>query len=248
MDSKMKSWMSRTRLTAILSLTALVSAACARAATATPPAPPRDTSQPPQLAPLIVSSATGQGNESTPTEAATNTAEPFVLNLTPLPSETALPTLEVPTEVSRPPALQIWDGLPTYMADSNPGYYFRVSFDPDAWALTTDFYGSPALVHRAITNCIISPAAGHGLPPNATVDQEMRRINGISYQISAVSVNGVKQAVTYTAGDGRIFTAFQVSVEDRPDQCLLEAETVLGTLTSVPISQATPIATPSVTP
>ncbi|MGE5071967.1 MAG: hypothetical protein ACM3MF_00950, partial [Anaerolineae bacterium] len=75
-------------------------------------------------------------------------------------------------------------------------------------------------------------------------DHEMRRINGISYQISAVSVNGVKQLVTYTGGDARIYTGFQVSIEERPDQCLLEAETVLGTLTSVPISQATPIATP----
>jgi hypothetical protein len=54
----------------------------------------------------------------------------------------------------------------------------------------------------------------------------------------------VQQSVTYTAGDGRIYTAFQVSVEERPDQCLLEAETVLSTLTSVPESQATPIATP----
>ena len=244
----MKSRMSRRSLIAILLLTGLMLAGCARSATATPPAPPRDTARPPQLAPLVVSSATGQANEATVTEVATSTAEPFVLNCTPAPSETPLPTLEVPTEVSRPPALQVWDGLPTYLADSNPGYYFRVSFDPDAWALTTDFYGSPALVHRAITNCIISPAAGHGLPPNATVDQETRRIHGISYQISAVSINGVKQAATYTAGDGRILTAFQVSVEDRPDQCLLEAETVLGTLTSVPISEATPIAAPSVMP
>jgi hypothetical protein len=243
----MNSRMSRRSLIAILSLTGLLLAACGRAATATPPAPPRNTPQP-QLVPLLVPSATGQAIETTPTEVVTSTAEPFVLNLTPLPSQTPLPTLELPTEVSRPPVLQVWDGLPTYLADSNPSYYFRVSFDPEAWALTTDFYGSPALAHRAITNCIISPAAGHGLPPNATVDQEMRRIHGISYQISTVSINGVKQAAIYTAGDGRIFTAFQVSVEDRPDQCLLEAETVLGTLTSVAISEATPIATPSVTP
>lgn len=200
--------------------------------------------QPNNLAPQTLSTSTAQLNQPTPTEVVTATAAPFVLQLTPAPTETPLPTLEVPTEVARPPALAVWDGLPTYLADSQPGFYFRLQFDPNAWALTTDHYGSPALVHRAITNCILSPTAGRGLPPNANVEQETRRINGISYQISAASVNGVKQFVTYSAGDGRIFTGFQLTLQDRPDQCILEAETILGTLTSVPASEATPIATP----
>ncbi len=202
------------------------------------------TSQPGLLAPQLLSPPTALVNELTRTAQETSTAEPFVLNFTPVPTDTALPTLELPTEAPRAPALQVWDGLPTYPSESNPDYYFRLGFDPDAWALTTDSYGFPALVHRAITNCIISPAAGRGLPPNATVEHDIRRIGGISYQISSTSVNGIKQFVTYAAGDGRIYTAFQVSLDERPDQCLLEAETVLSTLTSVSISQATPIATP----
>ncbi len=236
--------MSRITILWIPLLASLLLGACAPAAATTAPSAPANAAQPQPFQPLVASSPTGQANEPTPTEVVTSTAAPFVLDLTPVPTDTPLPTIQVPTEVSRPPALQVWDGLPTYLADSKPGYYFRVSFDPNAWALTTDYYGSPALVHRAITNCIISPDAGHGLPSNATVEQEMRRINGISYQISAVSINGVKQSVTYSAGDGRVYTAFQVAVQDRPDQCLLEAEAVLGTLSSIPTSEATPITTP----
>ncbi len=234
--------MPRKVLIALPALTALLLASCGALPTATFAPPPTATTRPLLVAPQLLPSQTA--NAPTETEALTSTAEPFVLDLTPLPSETALPTLEIPTEVAHPPVLQVWDGLPTYLADSAPGYYFRVEFDPNAWALTTDSYGAPSLVHRAIRNCIISPTAGRGLPPNASVEQEMRRINGISYQINTVAVNGVKQSVTYTGGDGRILTAFQVMLDERPDQCVLESEAVLGTLTSVPISEATPIATP----
>ncbi len=236
--------MANKSLLVLLLLTGLLLAGCGAAPTAAPAPAPTDTPETHTFAPLVESSPGGQTSAPAPTEAVTETPAPFVLNFTPVPSETPLPTIEVPTEAPRGPVLQVWDGLPTYLADSKPGYYFRVRYDPSAWALTTDSYGFPALVHRAITNCIISPATGRDLPPNATVDQETRRVNGISYQISTVSVNGVAQYATYTAGDGRISTGFQVAVEDRPDQCLLEAESVLGTLTSVPISEATPIATP----
>ena len=217
-------------------------AACAPAA-ATLTAAPTPTGQ--QLfAPQVLASPVLQTNADTPVPEATATPGEFVLDLTPVPTDTALPTLELPTEAVRAPALQEWDGLPTYPAESRPDYYFRVEFDPSAWALTTDNFGFPALAHRAIANCIIAPTQGRGLPPDAAVDHEVRRIGGISYQISSASVNGIKQSVTYAAGDGRIFTAFQVSLADRPDECLAEAETVLGTLTSVQVSEATPIATP----
>ena len=230
------------RLTLFLLVTGLLLAACAPRA-ATLPAPTKFAQPNSQLLQPLAS-PTAESNQPTPTEVLTETPAPFVLQLTPAASETPLPTLEIPTEVARPPALAVWDGLPTYLADSQPGYYFRLQFDPNAWALTTDHYGSPALVHRAITNCMLSPAAGRGLPPNASVEQEMRRINGISYQVNTASVNGVKQFVTYSAGDGKIFTAFQLTLQDRPDQCILEAETVLGNLASVAVSLATPIATP----
>ncbi len=235
--------MSHKCLLAILTLTGVLLAACSAAPTAQlapPPFPTATTRAEPLLQPQVLASPTGLAA----TETETATPEPFALNLTPLPSETPLPTLQLPTEPARPAALLPWDGLPTYLADSNPGYYFRVEFDPNAWALTTDYYGAPSLVHRAIRNCIISPTAGRGLPPDAVVSQDVRKIGDISYQISTVSVNGIAQSVTYTGGDGRILTAFQVSLEERPDQCLLEAEAVLGTLTSIPISQAIPISTP----
>jgi len=241
MDAKVNALLRR--IVIVIQLVAGLSLAACAPSAPTAPAAPTDTAAPQPPAPQALSSPV-QANELTPAEVATATPEPFVLELTPLPTETALPTLELPTEAPRAPAFEVWDGLPTYPSESRQDYYFRVQFDTNAWALTTDYYGSPALVHRAITNCIISPTQGRGLPPNATVDHEVRRIGGISYQISTVSVNGVKQSVTYAAGDGRIYTAFQVSVEDRPDQCLLEAETVLGTLSSVSISEATPIATP----
>jgi hypothetical protein len=235
--------MSHKSLLAILSLTGLLLASCAALPTAfVPPPAPTETARPPEQ--LLQPQALPSPTAVLPAETPTFTAEPFALDLTPLPTETALPTLEIPTVAPRSPALVAWDGLPTYLADSAPGYYFRVLFDPDAWALTTDYYGAPALVHRAIRNCIISPTAGHGLPPNATVVQDMRKIGPISYQISTVSLNDARQSVSYTGGDGRILTAFQVSLDERPDQCLLEAETVFGTLTSVPVAAATPISTP----
>jgi hypothetical protein len=140
--------------------------------------------------------------------------------------------------------LQIWDGLPTYLAESKPGFYFRLRFDPGVWALTTDQYGFPALGHRQIPGCTITPTAGHGLALNGSVDHEVRRIGEISYQVSTAYVNGVKAFVTYTGGDGNIVTAFQVSFQDQSDQCLTDAETVLAELKSVADFQATPIATP----
>ncbi len=228
---------------AILSLVTVLLAACAPASTAMPIPVATDTPERVLIGSQVVASPT-EVSAATPTPAETATPVPFVLDLTPLPTESPIPTLELPTEVARPPALQAWDGLPTYLADSTPGYDFRVLFDPQAWALAIDAFGAPALVHRAITNCIISPTTGRGLPPNATVQQETRKINGISYQISAISLNGTQQSVIYTGGDGRILTAFEVALEAEPSQCLLEAETVLGTLESVPASQATPIATP----
>ncbi len=228
------------KLVVTLLAAGLLSAACGAAAPTAAPLP-TETVAPHALAPLAVLSPTPQ---PAPTETLTPTSAPFVLDLTPLPTETPLPTVEIPTEAARLPALEVWDGLPTYPADSDPNYDFRVSFDPAAWALTFDNFGMPALAHRAITNCVLAPTVGRGLPPNAAAQHEVRRINEISYQITTVDVNGVRQSVIYAGGDGRIYTAFQLALEDRPDQCTQEAEVVLGTLTSVPISEATPIATP----
>ena len=80
----------------------------------------------------------------------TSTPGPFTIEFTPLPTETPLATLELPTPVNNPPVLQVWDGLPTYPAESRPGFFFRVRFDPDVWALTSDQFGFPAIGHRSI--------------------------------------------------------------------------------------------------
>jgi hypothetical protein len=119
-----------------------------------------------------------------------------------------------------------------------------VRFDPTVWALTFDQFGFPALGHRQIPGCMIAPTAGRGMALNATVDHDVRHIGTISYQVNSAYVNGVKQFVNYSGGDGNIYTAFGVTFQDQADQCLVDAETVLAELRSVAVSQATPIATP----
>lgn len=208
------------------------------------------TPRPPGSSTLTLATATAEVIESTPSPnpasiaTETLTPGPFTLQFTPVSTDTPLPTLELPTEVAHPPALQSWDGLPTYLAESKPDFYFRLRFDPAVWALTTDQYGFPALGHRQIPGCIITPSAGRGLALNSSVEHSVRKIGVVSYQVSTAYVNGVKQFVSYTGGDGNIYTAFQVSFQDQADQCLTDAEMVLAELKSVPVSQATPIATP----
>jgi hypothetical protein len=210
------------------------------------------TPQPQSLSPALLSTATAGTVESTFTPVSTGSETPgftptsgaFAIDLSPVPTETALPTLELPTEVKYPPALQIWDGLPTYLGESKPGYYFRLHFDPAVWALTTDQFGFPALGHRQVPGCMIAPTSGRGMALNATVDHDVRHIGAISYQVDTAYVNGVKQFVNYSGGDGNIYTAFGVTFRDQADQCLMDAATVLAELRSVAVSQATPIATP----
>ncbi len=182
--------------------------------------------------------------EPPPALTATPTAGEFALNLTPLPTETALPTLALPTESKFAGALEAWDGMPTYLADSQPGFAFRVSYDPSLWANTVDAYGSPALANRTIPGCMIAPTAGRGLPLNGTVDHAVRRIGAISFQVNTAYVNGVRQFVNYVGGDGVVSTGFQVSFAEPADQCLSQAESVLGTLKAVALSEATPVPQP----
>lgn len=196
-----------------------------------------------QPAPLAAAAATDTAVQVAATAAAPTQGE-FVLNLTPLPTATALPTLALPTESTFATSFEVWDGQPTYPAESRPDFYFRVRYDPATWARTTDQFGSPSLAHRSISGCLIAPTGGRGLPLNGTVDHAIRRLGSIDYQVSTAYVNGVKQFVTYVGGDGAIYTAFQVTFPDQADQCLNDAEDVLGTLGAVPVDEATPIVTP----
>jgi len=178
--------------------------------------------------------------ESTPTPEPTSTPQPTPTRIPSTPVETPLPPLELPTELSNLPALLAWDGAPTYLGDSQPGYAFRVFYDPEIWALTQDQFGYPALGHRAIPYCVISVTSGRGLPANISVEQDILYTDTVTFSVGTAFENGVKKFVTYTGGDGKIITAFEVSFEEQADECLTDAQTVLTTLRSVPASQATP--------
>lgn len=169
----------------------------------------------------------------------TFTPEPtFTASVT--PTETSLPPLELPTEISNAPALLAWDGTPTYLGDSQPGLDFRVFYNPDLWALTTDQFGFFAIGHRNIPYCVISVATGRGLPGNVSVEQDVLYVNDITLYVGTAFENGVKKFVTYTGGDGKILTGFAVTFEEQSDQCIADAVAVLSTLRSVPSTQTTP--------
>lgn len=170
----------------------------------------------------------------------TATVEPSPTEVLSTPTDTPLPTLELPTEPANAPVQMVWDGPPTYLGDSTPGYSFRVTYDPELWAVTTDQFGFPALAHRNIPGCIITPASGRGLPANTTVEHNVLHDEELTFDVGNVYENGVLKFVTYTGGDGTIITGFEVIFEEQVDECLREAVTALSTLTSVPVSQATP--------
>jgi hypothetical protein len=170
----------------------------------------------------------------------TSTPKPFPTQALLTSTDTPLPTLELPTEVLNPPAKLVWDGTPTYLGESTLGYMFRVTYDPELWALTTDQFGFPALGHRRIAGCVISVTSGRGLPADMTVEHDVLYTGKLTFDVSKVAENGVLKFITYTGGDGTIITGFQVTFEEQVDECLADAVTVLSTLTSVSISQATP--------
>jgi hypothetical protein len=175
----------------------------------------------------------------TPEPASTSTTVPSpTLSVT--QTETPLPPLELPTEPVNAPAKMVWDGTPTYPGDSTPGFMFRVTYDPDIWAVTADQFGFPALGHRNITNCVISVTAGRGLPPNVTVEHDVLYTDAVTFDVATALENGVKKFVTYTGGDGIIITAFEVAFQEQADACLADAVKVLSTLRSVPVALATP--------
>jgi|SRR5687768_1937692 len=222
----------------IILIVALVISSCAAAAPAPTQAPVATEVLPSATEPPAFQSLEAPTRQ--PTIVETSTAVPTPTQVLATPTDTPLPTLELPTEPVNAPVRMVWDGTPTYLGDSEPGYSFRVTYDPDLWALTTDQMGFPALAHRNISTCVITPTSGRGLPANTTVEHDVLKTDTVTFDVSIVSENGVKKFVTYTGGDGRIVTAFEVVFEEQVDECLADAVTVLSTLTSVPVSQATP--------
>jgi hypothetical protein len=169
-----------------------------------------------------------------------DTSTPAPTQIIQTPTDTPLPPLELPTAVVNAPARMVWDGTPTYPGESLPGYSFRVTYDPDLWALTTDQFGFPALGHRNIPGCVISVTSGRGLPLNLTVEHDLLYADRITFDVGNVYENGALKFTTYTGGDGTIITGFEVRFEEQVDECRAAAVPVLSTLTSVPVSQATP--------
>ena len=220
----------------IILILVFVTTSCGAAATA-PAGVPLETDAPPTEPPAFQSL-------SAPTQKATSTQTraplPTQTQILTTPTDTPLPTLDLPTEMVNAPPRLVWDGLPTYPGDSTPGFVFRVSYDPDLWALTTDQFGFPALAHRSIAGCIISPTSGRGLPATTTVDHDMLQVDAITFDVGIVSENGVKKFVTYTGGDGTVITGFVVDSVEALDKCVADAVKVISTLISVPASQATP--------
>lgn len=217
------------RLAFLLTVLSLLLAACGA------PAP----TSAPTLEPVVVLSTP---TPLPPTVTVTPSATPIPPTSTPAatPTETLLPPLALPTQVVNPPSLQSWDGLPTYLGDSLPGYYFRVRYDPEIWALVTDQFGQPALGHRLLQYCTITPMAGHGLPPNVKVEHEVMYAGDLSFDVGKAYENGILKFATYQASDGRIFTGFEVDFQAESEVCMNDAVTVLSTLRSVPASEATP--------
>lgn len=159
-------------------------------------------------------------------------------------TDTPLPPLDLPTEIVNAPSQMVWDGTPTYLAESTPGYAFRVTYDPDVWALTTDQFGFPALGHRAIPGCVISVTSGRGLPLSMTVEHDTWDTGAAIFDVGNVFENGALKFITYTGGNANIITGFQLSFEEQADECRAHAVAVLSTLTAVRSSQATPSPTP----
>lgn len=222
-----------------LLLIALVLTACGAAAATEAPA--QATELPVTETPLAILEPAVLLPEATATLAPTETALPSpTLEPSVTPTETPLPPLELPTEIANAPARLVWDGAPTYPGDSTPGYFFRVTYDPDVWAVTADQFGFPALGHRGIEYCVIAVTSGRGLPANVTVEHDVLYTDKVTFDVGTAFENGVKKFVTYTGGDGTIITAFEVSFLEQADLCLADAVTVLSTLRSVPVLQATP--------
>jgi len=222
----------------IILILAFVITSCGGAAATAPAGVPLETEAPAPTEPPAFQSLSAPTREIASTEMPAPLPTQTQILLT--PTDTPLPTLDLPTEIVNAPQRLVWDGTPTYPGDSTPGFVFRVSYDPDLWALTTDQFGFPALAHRNIAGCIISPTSGRGLPATTTVDHDMLHVDTVTFDVGIVSENGVKKFVTYTGGDGTVITGFVVDSVEELDKCVADAVDVISTLTSVPISQATP--------
>ncbi len=171
----------------------------------------------------------------TPVEIPTDTETPI------LPTDTPIPPTDTPTQ-GPPPVLDAWTGDPTY-PESIPGYLFLVQYDTALWMRGDEVRGEPSLVSRYGT-CVITQTAGRGLPPGWLVDDDsFQTIGEMRYEVVRVSRAGKLQFINYFGGDGNVFTGFRVEFQYDIENCLLAAENVFATLTSVLAPTPTPTTT-----
>lgn len=214
----------------LILLSLMFTSACGAAAAATEPA----VTEAPVVAETLIQP------QATPTLVPLTFTATTIPTATTVPTETSLPPLELPSPALNLPALAMWDGLPTYLNDSQPGYDFRVLYDPEVWAQVTDQFGQSVLGHRTIEYCVITPTTGRGLPPTVRVEHDVIYFNDVTFYVGMAYENGVLTFATYQGSNGTIFTGFEVNFKDQSEACLKDALAVLSTLQAVPVSQATP--------
>ena len=182
------------RVTFIVILCFVLTSCGGAAAPTEAPATEAATATPEPEFPVIIETTVTP--EPAPTSTPVPTQTPAITQ-----TETPLPPLELPTEIRNPPPRMVWDGTPTYLGDSTPGFAFRVTYDPDLWAVTTDQFGFPSLAHRNITGCVISVTSGRGLPPNLLIEHDVLDTGIVTFDVATAFENGVKKFVTFTGGD-----------------------------------------------
>ena len=177
---------------------------------------------------------------------ATESATPFPDTDTPIPpapTETSLPTLDLPTLLPRLPERILWTGLPTYPGDSQPGYLFRIEYDPELWAQTEDNFDEIVLAHREIPACVLSAYAGHGLPIAWKVETEFTQQGKLFIEVNRILRDEKLEFMTFFVSDSRVRTAFRLEPGENPEACLQDAQEILSSMRSLfahPTATSTP--------
>jgi hypothetical protein len=124
--------------------------------------------------------------------------------------------------------LDVWVTSPTY-SDSPP--FFKVEFAPGKWQLNTENPGYPVLQHTMLQGCSISPAVGHGLPPDLSVERTSRKIGNCTYELNIVRGEQVLSINYCTHNvEADVSTCFELGLSDDQQSCIQDAEAVLATL------------------
>lgn len=229
-------WLDWFRTTLSIALLMLVLSACGAPASVAEPVTVTTEAETPVVESFTDTPSASPIPSSTASPLPTSTPEP------PTPTETPMPTLELPAVQPNLPARIAWTGLPSYAGDSEPGYLFRVDYDPETWAQTVDNFDSIVLAHRDLPSCVLTAFTGHGLPLTWKVETEFRQEGNLFIETNTV-LNAEKiEFVTFVISDKRITTGFRLEFLEQSNECIQAAEQVLLTLRSF---SAQPTITPT---